>query len=141
MAKPFETTIKRARFDVSGYEPIRMIEIADKLGQSIIGRISSGQDVHDAPAPALKEGYAKWKARKHPPAIRNWQFTGRTLRSMKTLTASDNRAVIGFIDAESNKRAAINNRRARQFGVSPLNQADLSRAVHEAGSPVKLRTI
>jgi hypothetical protein len=141
MARAFETTIKRARFDVSGYEPIRMAEIADKLGQSIIGRIVAGQDVHDAPAPALKEGYAKWKARKHPPAIRNWQFTGRTLRSFKTLTATDNRAILGFTDRESNMRAAINNRRARQFGVSPFNQIELKRAVHEAGSPVQVRPI
>lgn len=169
MAKPFETTIKRARFDVSGYEPILMAEISDKLVASIKERLADGLDANDGPAPALSfrqnsesnwPSYANQKIKAGKQPMRDWNFTGRTLRSLHTLSATDNRAIIGFDDAGAGtsvqrssrgvtwKRkllapsaiAAINNRRSRQFAVSPRNQVDLMKAIHDAGSPVQIKT-
>ena len=137
----FETTIKRARFEVSGYSPTRMIQIAGELTKSIGERIMAARNVYDAPALPLRPGYAKWKARKRPniPTLRNWMSTTLTMHSLKVLEATDNRAVIGFIGAEANKRAAINNWRERQFGVSPVDRAALQRAVNKAGPPVQIK--
>jgi len=115
----FETKFRRVRFVGFGYTAEQMAGAASAvITRAIVPRIQSGLTVTDSAAPALKPNYAKVKARKHPPAVRNWTFTGRTLRSMKVLVGAPNKAIIGFIDPETNKRAAINNRRSRQFGIS-----------------------
>jgi hypothetical protein len=59
--------------------------------------------------------------------VRDWHLTGRTLRAMRVLSASAGKAVIGFSDPVANMRAVINNRRHRQFGVSPKDQQILLR--------------
>jgi hypothetical protein len=110
--------------------------------EGIRPRLAKGLDVYDNPAPPLKStvtspnnkfvqiarriyqdrGYQGRKIRRGLAAIRNWFFTGRTIRSMKTLEVSVNRSVAGFTDAEANMRAAINNRRWRQFGLAPSDK-------------------
>lgn len=139
MASRFQTKIikRRVRIDVVGVQPDAIIRIGNALTGSIIERLLRAEDVHDAPAPPLKArivngkdtGYAGRKARKAPPAIRNWRFTGRTHRSMKVLRAEINKGVIGFTDAVTNRRAYLNNRRWRQFGVSPRDREALVNAI------------
>ena len=143
MAK-FQTKIIRskARFVVTGYKPEQMAS----LGQSLIDyaikpRLARAEDIYDAPAPALKPNYAKFKQRRSPPAIRNWQLTGRLLRSMKVLRAAQNKAVIGFTDAATNLRAFLNNRRARQFGVSPKDRQILVQALRRLDSPISITKV
>ena len=79
MAQRSNPVEKKARFAVTGYSPTQMLVIGQTVSDDIKTRILSAQDVHDAPAPALKPNYAKWKGRKAPPAIRNWRLTGNTL--------------------------------------------------------------
>lgn len=129
---------RKARFTVTGYSPTQMLVIGQTVSDDIKTRILSAQDVHDAPVPALKPNYAKWKNRKAPPAIRNWKLTGNTLGAMGVLSESVNKAVIGFTSGKAAMVAFINQARARQFGISPRNQATLAKAVHDAGSPVKV---
>ena len=129
----FQTVIKKARFSYSGISPQQMQSIAQVLADDIRSRILRAEDAFDNPAPTLKngnkgKGYQTYKARRNPPAIRNWQYTGRTLRSLKVLQANQNRALIGFTDPHSNMVAAVNNRRWRQFGVSPRNRRTLIEA-------------
>jgi hypothetical protein len=136
MAKRFQTVKRRARFSVAGYSANQMELIGQSVRDDIEQRILSARDVNDSPTPPLKNGargngYASQKARKAPPAIRNWKFTGRTLRSMKVLSAAPNQAKIGFTDAVANKRAFYNNRRWRQFGVSPGNRKALVQALRQ----------
>lgn len=143
MAK-FQTVVKRARFVVNGYSPEQMIVLGTALRDSIVERIVRAEDVYDAPAKPLSSkgkhgGYAAWKAKKAPPAERNWKYTGRTLRSMKVLSAAANRAVIGFTDAEANRRAFFNNRRVRQFDVSPRNRQAVAAALKTLGSFVQVK--
>lgn len=134
----FETKIKKVRFEFVGYSGEQMKQVGDAMiTRAIVPRIQAGQLVNGSPAPALTVKYAKLKARKFPPAIRNMSFTGRTLRSMKTLTSQPNQAVIGFTDAESNKRAAINNRRARQFGAGSKEALVVSAELSKLGPFVK----
>lgn len=133
----FKTVVRKARFSYSGIQAQQMANIAQAVANDIKARILRAEDVHDVAAPALKRrvgangvdrGYAAYKAKKHPPAIRNWSYTGHLLGSLKVLRADENRAVIGFTDAYSNRVAAINNRRWRQFGMSPSNWEVLLKA-------------
>jgi hypothetical protein len=81
--------------------------------------------------------YATRKAKKGLNPVRDWTYTGRTLRSLKTVSAALNRAVIWFTDTETRKRAFFNNRRAVQFGVSPRDQKVLAEEFKSLPSPVR----
>lgn len=156
MAVKFQTKIRKARFHVEGYTPEQMASVATVLRDSIEQRILRAMDVNDAAAPPLKQpirnvtsrrnvvtvngqrliqlpgkeyrGYPYYKQKRGGNPVRDWKLSGRTLRSMRVLTAAANRAVIGFTDAEANKRAYINNRRWRQFGMSPRDRAAMMAA-------------
>ena len=111
-----------------------MVEIGQVAVDSIKARLARAENIYDQPAKPLSEGkrgggYRRYKSRKAPPAIRNWKLTGRTLRGMNVLRANENRAVIGFSDPVAGMRAAINQKRERQFGLSPANWKDILRAV------------
>ena len=107
------------------------------IKNAILPRVRNALTVYDTAAPALRPAYAKAKSKRAPPAVRNWTYTGRTLRSMKTLSSKENQAVIGFTDRESNMRAAINNARIRQFGVSPSDRRQLAREFSVVGPFVR----
>jgi len=91
--------------------------------------------VNDAPAKALKpgrngrRGYADYKRARGLQPIRDWFWTGRTMRSLKVKSASENRAVIGFVDPNADRIAHVNNLREKQFGVSPTDRQALNAAV------------
>lgn len=143
MATRFQTKIirSRARFEIKPLSAQQMIAIAQPVRDDIEQRILRGETVYDAAAPPLKPGYARAKSRKAPPALRNWRWTGRTLRSMKVLSAQENKAVIGFTDSVANFRAYLNNRRSRQFGVSPRNQKTLIEKYREQRSGIVAKKI
>lgn len=111
------------RFVASGYAASAMQEVSDRLiADGIKIRLAKALDLNDSPAPTLAPRTAKEKSRKGLPALRNWWKTGRTIRSMKTLEAGPNRAVVGFTDAITNRRAYFNNRLHAQFGVAPSDE-------------------
>jgi hypothetical protein len=145
MNKRFQTKVRHARFHVSGFSPEQMISIGEELISSIKDRTALALDVYDQPAAPLGSkgktgGYAGYKSRVAPPAIRNLRLSGRTMRSLKVLSASENRAVIGFTDPITARRIAINSRKSRQFGVSPRDKLNLIRAVKDAGSPISVKS-
>lgn len=139
MAVKYQPRVIKSRFvQTGGFSPAQMNDIASGLlSRGIKPRITNALTVDDAPAPPLKEAYRKWKEKKYPPAIRNWIKTGRTMRSLNVLTVSQNKAVIGFVDRITNFRAFINNRRVRQFGVSPKDQVVLLNEAISVGTVVK----
>ena len=138
----FQTVIRRARFVYSPYTADEMQGFAQVLADAIRARIQSGQNIYDQPAAPLKpakpgrRGYPDYKsARGHQP-IRDWTWTGHTLRCLKVLTANENRAVIGFLDEAMPGRkqtasqiAFYNNRRERQWGVSPRDREALMKVM------------
>jgi len=126
----FKTKITRARFRATAWPAERMQKIAQDLTDSIHERILRAENTEDFPAGPLTEKYgeAKKKYYKRNP-IRDWFRTGRTMRSMKVLSAAPNKATIGFTDSTSNERAVRNNRRERQFGVSPRDMEVLMRSI------------
>jgi hypothetical protein len=133
-----------------------MRRIAEETMKSVKIRLSKALDAYDQPATPLKPNYAKTKERRHPPAIRNWSFSGQLLKAMQILSARKNQAVIGFVEKPysyatfsvdpvtgkkkfmqrmlksgitTNSVAYINNNRVEQLGVSPRDGEVLVAAV------------
>ena len=94
----FQTVIKSARFVYSPYTATEMQGFAQVLADSIRARIQSGQNIYDQAAAPLKSGlpgrrgYPDYKAARGLQPIRDWTWSGRTLRCLKVLTANENRA-------------------------------------------------
>ncbi len=132
---PFRAKISRARFVLGPFSSEDMLSIANTLRDSIAARIKKGLNVNDAPAKALKpgrngrRGYPDYKKARGLQPIRDWFWTGRTMRSLKVKSASENRAVIGFVDPNADRVAHVNNLREKQFGVSPTDRQALNAAV------------
>jgi len=99
-----QTVIKRARFVYSPYTATEMQGFAQVFADSIRARIQSGRNIYDQAAAPLKpglsgrRGYPDYKAARGLQPIRDWTWSGHTLRCLKVLTANENRAVIGFLD-------------------------------------------
>lgn len=127
----FKTTIKKARFKVTGYSPEQMAKLGTAVNESIIKRILQGRDIYDSQAPALSKNYALRKEKKGATGIRNLFFTGRTQRAMNVISAQQNRTILGITDAEAAKRVYINARRSRQYGISPTNRDVLTRTLKD----------
>lgn len=135
----FETKYRRVRFETTGWTGPEMAQAAaDFIKDGLVPRIGLGRTVHDMPTPPLKPKYAEFKRRRGRKPIRNLTNTGRTMRSMKVLSAAPNTAKIGFTDAETNKRVWINQRVSRVFGVSPADTNVLMASFNKLPSPVKI---
>src|SRR5579872_4127253 len=97
---PFQTKITRARFVLGPFTAEDMQTIGSVLTDTISARIRKGINVNDSPARPLKpgrnghRGYPDYKAARGLQPIRDWFWTGRTMRSLKVKSASENRAVI-----------------------------------------------
>jgi hypothetical protein len=100
----FQTVIRRARFVYSPFTAFEMQGFAQVLADSIRARIQSGQNIYDQAAAPLKpgkpgrKGYPDYKSARGLQPIRDWTWSGHTLRCLKVLTANENRAAIGFLD-------------------------------------------
>ncbi len=144
----FTAKITRARFVLGPFSSEDMLSIANTLRGSIAGRIGKGLNANDAPAKALKpgrdgrRGYPDYKKARGLQPIRDWFWTGRTMRSLKVKSANENQAVIGFVDPNADRIAHVNNLREKQFGVSPTDRQALNAAVLTAirqVRPVRVR--
>jgi hypothetical protein len=112
-----------------------MLSIGNVVLDSIATRIHRGLTVDDVPAKELKpgrnghRGYPDYKSARGLQPFRDWFWTGRTMRSLKVKQVSENRCVIGFIDPNADTIAHMNNRRQKQFGVSPRDREALTAVV------------
>jgi len=131
----FQTVVRKARFVYSPYTAQEMQGFAQALADSIKGRIQRGQNIYDQAAAPLKpglasrRGYPDYKAARSLQPIRDWTWSGHTLRCLKVLTVNENRAAIGFLDERlpgrsqtASQIAFLNNLRERQWGVSPRDR-------------------
>ena len=138
MAK-FQTVIRKARFVYSPYTAQETQGFAQILADAIKRRIQSGVNVYDQAASPLKpgqggrRGYPDYKSARGLQTMRDWTWTGHTLRCLKVLSANQNRATIGFLDERFPGRsqtaaqiAIYNNRREWQFGASPRDRQVLA---------------
>lgn len=130
--RKFQPVIKRARVGTPGFSADTMLRFAGELNSSIAGRLDRAQDIYDGSALALTPKYAKSKMKRLGSAVRDLRWTGRTRRGMRPLSASQNKAIIGFSDPVAMNRVQLNNRRVRQYGVSPVNRQHLYNVVHQS---------
>jgi len=144
----FQTVIRHARFVYSPYTASEMQGFAQVLADSIRARIQNGQNIYDLPATPLKpglpgrRGYSDYKSARGLQPIRDWTWSGHTLRCLKVLIANENHAVIGFLDEAlpgrsqtASQIAFYNNQRERQWGVSPRDRQAVLAAIL-AGRPI-----
>jgi hypothetical protein len=161
MAQPFYTKITKARFVRSPFTGREMAEIGETVLQTIFQRWDRGLDANDAPAPPLSErrviiqdvvfagggdlvgitsprvssdrGYRRYKQQRTGRSLRDLHLTGRLRRSIKVLTANENRVVLGPLPGMHTrlKRGGIlsfadvlriNNRRSLMWALSPQDR-------------------
>jgi hypothetical protein len=129
MPDGYESKITHVRgLNFSPFSSEEMAAIGEAGLKSILHRIFSAKDVNDAPARPLVDGYAARKLKHGRFPIRDWNWTGGTLRSIKVKSASEMRVVLGPTDARSADMIYYNNRRCKQWPASPT---DLE-AIHQA---------
>src|ERR1039457_4186895 len=138
----FQTIIRSARFVYSPYTATEMQGFAQVLADSIRARIQGGQNTYAQAAAPLKpgqsgrRGYPDYKTARGLQPIRDWTWSGHTLRCLKVLTVNENRAAIGFLDERlpgrsqsASQISCYNNQRERQWGVSPGDRQALLAAM------------
>jgi hypothetical protein len=109
----FQTVIKSARFVYSPYTATEMQGFGHVLADSIRARIQSGQNIYDQAAAPLKpgssgrRGYPDYKAARGLRPVRDWTWSGHTLRCLKVLTANENRAAIGVLESVGKANTAL----------------------------------
>lgn len=132
---PFEAKVTRARWVLGPFTSEDMMGIATVLRDTIAERIGRGINCADTEAKPLKpgrngrRGYPDYKVARGLQGIRDWFWTGRTMRSLKVKAVSENRAVIGFTDPNAELIAHVNNLREKAFGVSPTDCKALNAVV------------
>ena len=132
----FQTVVRRARFVYSPYTSDEMLGFGQLLADTIRARIQSGQNIYDQAAAPLKpglpgrRGYPDYKVARGLQPIRDWTWSGHTLRCLKVLTVNENRATLGFLDEAfpgrtqtASEIAFWNNQREHMWGVSPHDRA------------------
>lgn len=119
MAAIFQTRIRHIKLTLSPFSSEQMSNIGSVYLDAMLTRIKSGTGADDTPAPPLNERYAHRKMIRNRAPIRDWTYRGLTLRSAKVKVASENKVTLGFISAQADMIAGVNNRRFKQWGVSP----------------------
>jgi hypothetical protein len=104
-------------------------------------RVQSGQNIYGQAAPLKPElpgrrGYPEYKVARGLQPIRDWTWSGHTMRCLKVLTVNENRATIGFLDEAfpgrtqtASEIAFWNNQREQQWGVSPHDREVIAAAM------------
>lgn len=139
------------------FTPDQTAQVGADVLRSIDDRLARALDIYDQPAPALKDGYSKRKQRKTGKTIRDLLYSGRLRRNMKVLLAKSESVRIGFTDDQypayrtytktldfyGNERRVkvyhrgltvhdvlrINQRRSRQWGISPTDRVVLANSI------------
>jgi len=131
----FHAKITRARWVLGPFTAEDMLTIGNVLRDSIATRIGKGLNANDEQSKPLKpgrnghRGYPDYKAARGLQPFRDWFWTGRTMRSLKVKSASENRVEIGFVDPNADRIAYVNNRREKAFGISPKDRLALAATV------------
>jgi hypothetical protein len=112
-----------------------MLGFGQLLADTIRARIQSGQNIYDQAVAPLKpglpghRGYPDYKAARGLQPIRDWTWSGHTMRCLKVLTVNESRAAIGFLDEAfpgrtqtASEIAFWKNQREHMWGVSPRDR-------------------
>jgi len=143
--------INPRRFVVTEFTPQRMIVIGNFAIGTIFDRLSQALTVNDTPAPELKKAYRKdgqeHGSRSYPlrkvkrwgrKPIRDLWRTGRMRSAIQVTRAGYNYCILGFADPKMAWRMHWNQRRSRQWGLSPKDMDLLGRFVFGAFNKQKI---
>jgi len=132
----YQPVVRHARFVYSPYTSDEMLGFGELLADTIRQRIQSGMNIYDQAAAALKpgrdghKGYPDMKTARGLQPIRDWTWTGHTLRCLKVLVVNENRATVGFLDESlpgrmqtASEIAFYGNQIERMWGVSERDRA------------------
>jgi hypothetical protein len=116
-----------------------MLMVANAAKDSVTKRIVSGIKVDGTAARPLKGDvksdkyvpYAEQKRRKGLQGIRNWVWSGKTLKSMQVLRVNEDRAVIGFVGSRADRITTKLNRIDRMFGLGVSDEQAVNAAVNK----------
>jgi hypothetical protein len=127
--------IVRRKVEASEFEPVRfeagdMEAVGSVASAAMQERIGRGVTVTDALARPLSAGYAKAKARRGLPAIRDYRFTGEFLAGLGVTGASAGSVTIAPSVVAPGKAAALERANARD-GMVGLSPADQERVAEE----------
>jgi hypothetical protein len=146
----FQTKISKTRLTLSPFSSEQMQGVGNALLKSIKDRIKSGIDAKDDNAKPLKGAkrnytpYSRQKLQKGLAPIRDWTYSGHTLRAMKVTRVNENGFKIGFIDDRSDKIAHANNQQVKMFAVSPNDADALKNALYNVfrtGNVIQFRKV
>jgi len=116
----------------------QMNEIANFAVQVIKERDAKGIDVLDQPAKPLQPKYAKRKAAKGLPAVRDERFTGNMLGSIHVTEADETHARVKIEGATPQKKAIFTQNIDPWFGLS---NDDQGRVLNEKVRPIFAQNI
>jgi hypothetical protein len=131
----FQPKITKARIVYSPFSSSEMVSIGTDLAGSIRDRISSGLNAQDQASKPLKGAkgkyvpYARQKQQKGLAPIRDWKYSGNTLRALKVVAANENSVKIGFSNPIQDRVAHFNNLREKAFGVSPNDRLAINKGI------------
>lgn len=128
-----EPTIEAPKFRAD-----QMKEIADFAVQVIKERDAKGFDVLDQPSKPLQPKYAKRKAAKGLPAVRDERFTGNMLGAIHVTEADETHAKIKIEGATPQKKAIFTQNIDPWYGLSDNDQ---SRVLNEKVRPIFAQNI
>lgn len=127
--------ISKSRLTLSPFSVEQMIALGQLATTTFRKRIQSGINADDNPTKPLKpgrrgkKGYPEYKTGRGLQPIRDWTWTGHTMRAMGPVSASENSVQIGFTDPRSDRVAHANNQIEKAFGVSPNDREVINKGL------------
>jgi hypothetical protein len=123
----FTVRITHKRLTLSPFTSEQMTMIGESLLSSVKTRLSLGLNTQDTAAPPLSTKYANRKMRMNRTPIRNLSWSGALMKSLRVKSASETGVTIGPINPLASLKLTVNNRRAKQWGISPKDQEKINK--------------
>jgi hypothetical protein len=115
----FEIKVKhQPEIKVPAFTSEQMQEIGTFAVQVIKDRVAGQKDVFDAPAKPLQPKYAKRKAAKGLPPVRDLRFTGNMLGSVQVVESDETHVKVGIKGSTPFRKGIFNQNIDPWFGLS-----------------------
>ena len=137
----FTAKIRHLEFTFSPFTTSQMEQIGTLMLNAKKARISRAVNSQDLPAKPLVNRYAKEKIKRGRAPIRDWMWRGLTMGSFRVKRVDEEKVVIGFVNAESDKIVTMQRRKEEMLSDSPRDTAALhavTKAIMQQSTNVRL---
>ena len=131
MAATWVCKLSHARLTLSPFSSEQMMQIGEIVLRAKQSRISQALDSNDSPAKALVDRYARRKITRGRAPVRDWNFRGVTMRSVKVKSANENRVIVGPTTEEAVMILTAQRRLCEMWSDSPRDTEALHAIVRE----------